>query len=192
MEECLMKVVDMFNYVTDKDLFAEQYRSNSLRIYTHVLRTFTIFTCRQHSALVRWWLVRLSVRSQLGRRLLHQTSASVELEKALIAKLRLKCGAHFTAKLEGMVTDLDVAAELMKSFHNHQTSTNSPLPQPETAEKHPPPSLSHSKSESGAFTMNFVSVGTVEFSVQTLSTTHWPAYPGECYVRTSSTCESLP
>lgn len=26
IEECLMKVVEIFNYVTDKDLFAEQYR----------------------------------------------------------------------------------------------------------------------------------------------------------------------
>ena len=27
IEECLMKVVEIFNYVTDKDLFAELYRS---------------------------------------------------------------------------------------------------------------------------------------------------------------------
>ncbi|KAL8433853.1 hypothetical protein ACSSS7_003569 [Eimeria intestinalis] len=66
IEKCLMKVVEIFNYVTDKDLFAEQYRT------------------------------------QLGRRLLHETSASLELERLLISKLRLKCGAHFTAKVEGM------------------------------------------------------------------------------------------
>ncbi|KAL8441834.1 hypothetical protein Emag_006860 [Eimeria magna] len=85
IEECLMKVVEIFNYVTDKDLFAEQYRT------------------------------------QLGRRLLHETSASLELERLLIAKLRLKCGAHFTAKVEGMVNDLQVAAGLMQAFQQqHQ------------------------------------------------------------------------
>ncbi|CDI75048.1 cullin family protein, putative [Eimeria praecox] len=84
IEECLMKVVEIFNYVTDKDLFAEQYRT------------------------------------QLGRRLLHETSASLELERLLIAKLRLKCGAHFTAKVEGMVNDLQVAAGLMRSFQQQQ------------------------------------------------------------------------
>ncbi|CDJ36464.1 cullin family protein, putative [Eimeria mitis] len=84
IEECLMKVVEIFNYVTDKDLFAEQYRT------------------------------------QLGRRLLHETSASIELERLLIAKLRLKCGAHFTAKVEGMVNDLQVAAGLMRAFQQQQ------------------------------------------------------------------------
>ncbi|CDJ48139.1 cullin family protein, putative [Eimeria brunetti] len=84
IEECLMKVVEIFNYVTDKDLFAEQYRT------------------------------------QLGRRLLHETSASLELERLLIAKLRLKCGAHFTAKVEGMVNDLQVAAGLMRAFQQQQ------------------------------------------------------------------------
>lgn len=121
-----------------------------------------------------------AVRTQLGRRLLHETSASLELERLLIAKLRLKCGAHFTAKVEGMVNDLQVAAGLMRSFQQQQ--------QEEQRKKHA------NRQESGgdatvdrvqdastaSAAVETVMIGQVEFSVQALSTAHWPTYPGKC------------
>lgn len=44
IEECLMKVVEIFNYVTDKDLFAEQYRCSLRSIFRRSFST-KIKTC---------------------------------------------------------------------------------------------------------------------------------------------------
>ncbi|XP_026194190.1 cullin-1 [Cyclospora cayetanensis] len=140
IEECLMKVVEIFNYVTDKDLFAEQYRT------------------------------------QLGRRLLHETSASLELERLLIAKLRLKCGAHFTAKVEGMVNDLQVAAGLMRSFQQQQLDEQRKK-HIDHEESRTDDAATRVKNTSSASTVETVMIGSVEFSVQALSTAHWPTYP---------------
>ena len=54
MEEYLEKTVQMFSYLTDKDLFAEIYRN------------------------------------QLAKRLLNQRSASDEMERLMIGKLKLR------------------------------------------------------------------------------------------------------
>lgn len=141
IEECLMKVVEIFNYVTDKDLFAEQYRT------------------------------------QLGRRLLHETSASLELERLLIAKLRLKCGAHFTAKVEGMVNDLQVAAGLMRAFQQQQQEDQL-TKQAGHRDQSLDESASRLKDASVPSTsVETVMIGDVEFCVQALSTAHWPTYP---------------
>lgn len=55
-------------------------------------------------------------RAQLARRLLHETSASEDLEKSVIGKLKLKCGSHFTSKLEGMLHDLNGASDTYRKF----------------------------------------------------------------------------
>eukprot|EP01034_Spumella_vulgaris_P028869 gene28869-35811_t len=74
-EEYLEKTVQLFGYLTDKDLFAEIYRY------------------------------------QLAKRLLNQRSASGDRESLVIGKLQLRCGAQFTAKMEGMLNDLSICAE---------------------------------------------------------------------------------
>lgn len=43
-------------------------------------------------------------------------SASDDLEKSMIAKLKAECGATFTNKLEGMFKDMDLSRELMANF----------------------------------------------------------------------------
>jgi hypothetical protein len=48
---------------------------------------------------------------QLAKRLLLQRSASDDAERSMIAKLKLKCGAQFTSKLEGMVTDMNLSQD---------------------------------------------------------------------------------
>merc|ERR1719224_154911 len=83
VENLLSKMVDLFSFLSDKDLFAEIYRN------------------------------------QLSKRLLYETSASEDAEKSMIAKLKMKCGAQFTSKLEGMITDLSLAADLQKDFREH-------------------------------------------------------------------------
>ena len=75
LEENLDKAVQLFSYLTDKDLFSEIYRN------------------------------------QLAKRLLNQRSKSDDAERSMISKLKLRCGAQFTGKMEGMVTDLRTAGK---------------------------------------------------------------------------------
>ena len=82
VEIMLTRVVDLFSYLTDKDMFAE--------IYKH----------------------------QLSKRLLQETSSSEDAEKSLIQKLKLKCGAQFCSKLEGMLSDMRIASETQRDFRD--------------------------------------------------------------------------
>ena len=45
----------------------------------------------------------------LCRRLLFKKAASFEAEKSMISKLKTECGDQFTAKVEGMIKDLNVS-----------------------------------------------------------------------------------
>jgi cullin 1 len=111
IEVLLQKMVELFSFLTDKDLFAEIYRN------------------------------------QLSKRLLSETSASEDAEKSMIQKLKMKCGAQFTSKLEGMITDLSLAADIQKSFREHMDNINA------------------KDSLSG-----------MDFSVTVLTTGFWPTY----------------
>jgi cullin 1 len=42
----------------------------------------------------------------------------------MIQKLKMKCGAQFTSKLEGMITDLSLAADIQKRFREHMDHIN--------------------------------------------------------------------
>jgi len=55
-------------------------------------------------------------RKALAKRLLNDKSASDELERSLISKLKLRCGQQFTTKLDGMITDISLAADLKKNY----------------------------------------------------------------------------
>merc|ERR1719281_1873817 len=112
VEVLLTKMVELFSFLSDKDLFAEVYRN------------------------------------QLSKRLLYETSASEDAEKSMIAKLKMKCGAQFTSKLEGMITDLSLAGDFQKEFREHCEQ----LPEGKMA------------------------LGGIEFSVTVLTTGFWPSY----------------
>mmetsp|Transcript_21428 Transcript_21428/g.37551 ORF Transcript_21428/g.37551 Transcript_21428/m.37551 type:complete len:754 (-) Transcript_21428:79-2340(-) len=112
VEVLLTKSVELFSFLSDKDLFAEIYRN------------------------------------QLSKRLLYETSASEDAEKSMIAKLKMKCGAQFTSKLEGMITDLSLATDLQKDFREHIDN------------------LAEGRS----------ALGGVEFNVTVLTTGFWPSY----------------
>jgi cullin 1 len=112
VENLLSKMVDLFSFLSDKDLFAEIYRN------------------------------------QLSKRLLYETSASEDAEKSMIAKLKMKCGAQFTSKLEGMITDLSLASDLQKEFREHCDQ----LPDAKGT------------------------LGGIDFSVTVLTTGFWPSY----------------
>mmetsp|Transcript_130355 Transcript_130355/g.325183 ORF Transcript_130355/g.325183 Transcript_130355/m.325183 type:complete len:754 (+) Transcript_130355:103-2364(+) len=112
VEQLLTKMVELFSFLSDKDLFAEIYRN------------------------------------QLSKRLLYETSASEDAEKSMIAKLKMKCGAQFTSKLEGMINDLSLATDLQKEFREHCEH------------------LDEGRS----------ALGGIDFGVTVLTTGFWPSY----------------
>lgn len=61
----------------------------------------------------------LRVQTRLARRLLNQRSASDDMERLMISKLKSKCGAQFTAKMEGMLNDLSIGSEHAVSFEKY-------------------------------------------------------------------------
>jgi cullin 1 len=80
IEEALERVVQIFFYIADKDVFADIYRS------------------------------------QLSKRILNQRSVSNDSERSFIGKLKLRTGAQFTSKMEGMLNDLATASEQASEF----------------------------------------------------------------------------
>ncbi|KAL3634599.1 Cullin-1 [Castilleja foliolosa] len=58
-------------------------------------------------------------RKKLARRLLFDKSANDEHERSILTKLKQQCGAQFTSKKEGMVTDLTLARENQASFEEY-------------------------------------------------------------------------
>ena len=83
LEDKLEKVVRLFSYLSDKDIFAEFYKK------------------------------------QLAKRLLLARSSSDDAERSMIAKLKLRCGAQFTSKLEGMVTDMNLSSDIQSAFADY-------------------------------------------------------------------------
>jgi hypothetical protein len=55
-------------------------------------------------------------RSYLSKRLLNDKSQSIDLERTIIAFVKISCGPSFTKKLEGMLSDLNLAGEEKKKF----------------------------------------------------------------------------
>jgi len=111
IDSYLTKVVMLFNYLNDKDLFAEIYRN------------------------------------QLSKRLLTQKSTSEELEKAMMGKLKAKQGNSFTAKMEGMITDLTLGATTSEKFDGQFKAKREDI-----------------------------GLGKMEVSVQCLTDGHWPRH----------------
>eukprot|EP00823_Brevimastigomonas_motovehiculus_P006923 TRINITY_DN5949_c0_g1_i1.p1 TRINITY_DN5949_c0_g1~~TRINITY_DN5949_c0_g1_i1.p1 ORF type:complete len:757 (+),score=176.94 TRINITY_DN5949_c0_g1_i1:117-2387(+) len=58
-------------------------------------------------------------RNLLSKRLLLGRSASTDAEKSMIGRLKLRCGAQFTSKLEGMLNDMRAATEHNNSFKDY-------------------------------------------------------------------------
>lgn len=80
LEEVLERIVRLFGYISDKDMFQEFYRR------------------------------------QLSKRLLVASRSNHDAERSLIAKLKMRCGASFTSKLEGMIKDKSLSEDLQNNF----------------------------------------------------------------------------
>lgn len=86
-------------------------------------------------------------RHQLAKRLINQKSASDEMERLMVTKLKLRCGAQYTARFEGMMNDLAIGGEQSAAFEAFCKEN------PERS-----------------------SLGKLDFAVQVLTTGHWPQY----------------
>ncbi|EEY64187.1 Cullin family protein, putative [Phytophthora infestans T30-4] len=89
-------------------------------------------------------------RNQLAKRLLNQRSASADAEVLMIGKLKLRCGAQFTGKMEGMMNDLAIGSDHHQEFEGFLKKQR--------------------ESDSNEAALN------LEFSVQVLTTGYWPSY----------------
>ncbi len=47
---------------------------------------------------------------------MNSQSASYDLERSMLSKLKAECGSAFTSKLEGMFKDIDLSKDVMKDF----------------------------------------------------------------------------
>jgi len=91
-EAYLTKLVKLFSYLEDKDLFGEIFRN------------------------------------QLAKRLLNSKSASDDMEKTMISKLKADVGAQFTSKMEGMMNDLTTGLEHKKKFDDFHSKCEKTSP----------------------------------------------------------------
>eukprot|EP01059_Diplonema_ambulator_P005428 TRINITY_DN1515_c0_g2_i2.p1 TRINITY_DN1515_c0_g2~~TRINITY_DN1515_c0_g2_i2.p1 ORF type:complete len:776 (+),score=305.97 TRINITY_DN1515_c0_g2_i2:39-2330(+) len=62
-------------------------------------------------------------RKQLSKRLL-MTTVNEDTERSLISKLKMRQGAPYTSKLEGMITDKNVSQDLQAKFKAYQAKHN--------------------------------------------------------------------
>ena len=119
-KEC-ERIVGLFQFITDKDYFADYFRSH------------------------------------LAKRLMNEKSASSDQERTMIGKLKMRCGAQYTNKMEGMINDLTTAKELTAEYKAWGVK------------------------EAGAGAASKAAVlaatGGIEFSAQILTTGWWPAFP---------------
>ncbi|CAD7938152.1 unnamed protein product [Amoebophrya sp. A25] len=132
VETVLGKLVDLFNYLQDKDVFAEIYRN------------------------------------QLAKRLLEECSASEDAERSFISKLKMKCGAQFTSKMEGMLNDLKLATDENQSFDTWCQQNNKKIGGVLVGA-----GASSSSSSTGDDADKKISI---DFGVTILATGYWPQY----------------
>lgn len=148
IEETLEKVVKLLAYISDKDLFAEFYRKRLARrllqvcvlchnmhhpccsvwlaaVYTEITALFYSAGCQLHGQAVSSSDVEASVVCLCC---VQDKSASDDHERSILTRLKQQCGAQFTSKMEGMVTDLQLAREKQQAFDEWKQNTNKQLP----------------------------------------------------------------
>ncbi|EUC49991.1 hypothetical protein COCMIDRAFT_1393 [Bipolaris oryzae ATCC 44560] len=66
-------------------------------------------------------------KKDLARRLLMGRSASADAERSMLSRLKIECGAGFTANLEQMFRDIELSREEMSSYKNVSEERNEKL-----------------------------------------------------------------
>ena len=109
-------------------------------------------------------------KKDLAKRLLLNKSASQDLERSMIARLKTECGADFTSKLEGMFKDMTLSKEVMDVYSaSDELKTH-------TQEVEASIEAAGGASETSSAGRNKVQ-GTVDMHVHVLTTGFWPTYP---------------
>eukprot|EP01031_Cornospumella_fuschlensis_P025008 gene25008-30209_t len=67
-------------------------------------------------------------KKYLAKRLLQGKSASSDLERSMLSKLRAECGSNYTSKLEGMFSDVDLSLQIQANFNTHLSTLSTPAP----------------------------------------------------------------
>lgn len=98
----------------------------------------------------------------LARRLLLAKSASFELEKSMITKLKTECGSNYTSKLEGMFQDVDLSKDAMTAFTQY---------------------IAKLKANANSKSSGCSSRGDIDAHFQVLTIGYWPAPPPSESVR---------
>lgn len=137
VEEQLEKVVQLFSYLSDKDLFAEIFRN------------------------------------QLAKRILDGRSTSDDAERSMISKLKLRCGAQFTGKMEGMITDLSMGDDQRRKFKEHLSNPGAMAAEAAAKAAKKVTSVTATASASTAIV---ALPANLDFGVQVLTTGFWPTY----------------
>lgn len=99
-------------------------------------------------------------KKYLSKRLLLGKSANYDTEKYLISMLKTECGTNYTAKLEGMFTDMDLSKDIMATYAAHVQAVSS-----------------HSPSSAPPGSPALDGSGGIDFSVQVLSSGYWTNQP---------------
>lgn len=60
-----------------------------------------------------------SHRALLAKRLLNKRSVSTDAEKSVVGMMKMQCGAQFTSKLEGMLNDFNLAADMQVEYDTY-------------------------------------------------------------------------
>jgi cullin 4 len=58
-------------------------------------------------------------KRMLSKRLLLERSASDDLERVMLSKLKAECGPNYTSKLEGMLQDIELSREILSQFRKY-------------------------------------------------------------------------
>ena len=101
----------------------------------------------------------------LAKRLLLGKSASSDLEKSMLSKLKTECGSNFTAKLEGMFLDMEFSRTVMDQYSAAV----------KTAEATSSLSSSSWSPSSSSLSSYNLSMPPVDCNFQVLATGFWPS-----------------
>ena len=117
-------------------------------------------------------------KNKLAKRLLLGKSASYDLERSMLTKLKTECGANFTAKLEGMFQDVELSRDAMTAFSTHCNNQNSNNNNGASFSSSSFSSSSSSSSSSSGGGLGRVNnKGEPEADFQVLTTGYWPTSP---------------
>lgn len=112
-------------------------------------------------------------KKDLAKRLLLNKTASQDLERSMISRLKTECGADFTSKLEGMFKDMTLSKEVMDIYE-----TSDELKRHTTqVEQQVAAAAELTTSDTSDTTPAKQVQGAVELHIHVLTTGFWPTYP---------------